>query len=924
LDKPDQQRDFFVSYTATDRAWAEWLAWELEAAGYTTLLQAWDMPPGTAFVHAMDQAVQRTRHTLLVLSPAYLRSAMTEAEWRPGFVADPSGQDRRLVPVRVEPCAPEGLLADRVYLDVVGLDEATARTRLREGIAAALRGHGRPASPPRFPRAPVQAAVDRPRFPTALPPVWNVPLQRNPTFTGRQQELAMLAGTLEPGGTAAVTQVLQGAGGVGKTTLAVEYAYRHRSGFDAVWWARAEQPATLISDLAELGVALGLAEAGQPDQQLTVAAVRRWLADHDRWLLVLDNTAAPDTPTGLRAPLGRLVDLLPQVVHGQVLVTSRDARWERHATLAELEVFTPEEAVAFLLARSGSSEAAAAAKVAQLLGWLPLALEQAGAYVRETQISLGAYQARLERSPVAVLRRGVPRDRDPADTVATTWQLSLEQVGAVPGATALLELCAFLAPDDIPRTLLEQLGALGELPDRLAVLAEDTLALDEAVAGLRRFGLLKASPEVVAVHRLVQAVVRQNLAPDAQQRWAGVAVRLVLAAFPDDSDSDEVHAWPRYARLLPHALAATGHASSVAADPEATARLLNRAGSYPWGRVELWQRRQLLERSLATREACLGPDHLDVAQSLNDLGGVLRELGELPAARDVYRRALAIREARLGPDHLDVADSVAGLGLVWGNLGDLPAARAAHERALAIREARLGPDHPRVTQSLSPLGNVLRELGDLPAARNALERALAIREARHGPDDPRVAGSLAVLGFVLHDLGELPAARDAHQRALAIRQTRLGPDSRDTAYSLTNLGAVLRELGDLEHARPLLERALAVFEARLGPDNPDVAMGLDNLGLLLADLGELAAAHDAFVRSLSICQTRLGADHPDTARSLSNLALVLRAQSDLDGARGLLERALSIREARLGAEHPATQRSRRNLAAVVSALENRS
>jgi hypothetical protein len=322
VDKPDQQRDFFVSYTQADRAWAEWIAWELEAAGYTTVLQAWDMPAGTAFVHAMDQAVQTTRHVVLVLSPAYLRSEMTEAEWRPAFKADPSGTQRRLLPVRVEDCEPAGLLADRVWIDLVGADEATARAELREEVLRALRGPGRPATPPRFPRAPARV-VDRPRFPTGLPPVWNVPYQRNPTFTGREQALAALGAALKPGGSAAVTQVLQGAGGVGKTTLAVEYAYRYRSRFETVWWVRAEQPATLVSDLAELGAALGLAEAGQPDQQVTVAAVRRWLADHDRWLLVLDN-AAPDGPSGLRAPLGRLVDLLPPVVHGQVLVTSRD------------------------------------------------------------------------------------------------------------------------------------------------------------------------------------------------------------------------------------------------------------------------------------------------------------------------------------------------------------------------------------------------------------------------------------------------------------------------------------------------------------------------------------------------------------------------------------------------------------------------
>jgi hypothetical protein len=219
---------------------------------------------------------------------------------------------------------------------------------------------------------------------------------------------------------AAVTQVLQGAGGVGKTASAVEYAYRHRSRFDTVWWVRAEQPATLLGDLTDLAVTLGLADPNEASQQFATAAVRPWLDDHDRWLLVLDNAEAPDRATGLDAPLARLVDLLPQVVHGQVLVTSRDASWEQHAALAELEVFTPEEAVAFLLARSGASDEQAAGQVAGLLGGLPLALEQAGAYVRETRIALSAYLDRLHQFPAMTLAKGRPRDRNPTDTVATT------------------------------------------------------------------------------------------------------------------------------------------------------------------------------------------------------------------------------------------------------------------------------------------------------------------------------------------------------------------------------------------------------------------------------------------------------------------------------------------------------------------------
>jgi hypothetical protein len=514
----DAERDFFVSYTAADRAWAEWLAWELNAAGYTTLLQAWDMPPGTAFIHAMDQAVQHTHHTLLVLSPAYLRSEMAEAEWRPGLVADPSGTQRRLLPVRVEDCRPTGLLADRVYVDLVGLDEATTRATLLDGVASAIRGPGPPTTRPRFPQTLAAAAVDRPRFPTALPPVWNVPYRRNPDFTGRDGELAALAAALEQGETVAVTQVLQGGGGVGKTALATEYAYRQRTRFDTVWWVRAEEPATLVGDYASLAVTLGLVEAGEADQQLAALAVRRWLEDHDHWLVVLDNATAPHTHTGLQPPLAQLLDLVPQVLHGQLLVTSRDASWEHHAALAELEVFTLEEAVTFLVMRSGSNDQASAAEVAELLGWLPLALEQAGAYVRETRIPLRAFLERLRRYPALTMAKGRPRGRGPADTVATTWQVSIEQVRPIPGAVALLEVCAFLGPEEIPRELFAQQLETG--PDDLALLAAGPFVLDEAVAALRRFGLFKASERTQMMHRLLQQVIRDGLDLDQQRHRA--------------------------------------------------------------------------------------------------------------------------------------------------------------------------------------------------------------------------------------------------------------------------------------------------------------------------------------------------------------------------------------------------------------------
>jgi hypothetical protein len=289
-------REFFLSFTGADRPWAEWLLAELDSAGYSSISQLRDFVAGGNFALDMDKAARRARRTLGVLSAHALHAPYVRQEWAQRLAEDPTGEQRRLILVRVEPCEPEGLLRPVNYIDLVGLDEAAARERLREELAAVLRGERRLPLAPRYPTgvpaAPV-ADVQRPRFPTALPPVWNVPYRRNLDFTGREEVLARLAEQLERGA-AAVTQALQGGGGVGKTALATEYAYRHRSRFDAVWWVRAETPASLVGDYADLTTALGLQEAGQADQRLVALAVRRWLEGHDRWLLVLDNANGPD------------------------------------------------------------------------------------------------------------------------------------------------------------------------------------------------------------------------------------------------------------------------------------------------------------------------------------------------------------------------------------------------------------------------------------------------------------------------------------------------------------------------------------------------------------------------------------------------------------------------------------------------------
>jgi tetratricopeptide (TPR) repeat protein len=827
-------REFFLSFTGADRPWAVWLLAELDAAGYSSVSQLRDFVAGTNFAMEMDQAARRTRRTLGVLSAKALEAPYVRQEWAQRLATDPTGEQRALVLVRVGPCEPQGLLGPVVYIDLVGLDEAAARARLREELAAAVRGQRPLPAEAAFPGGgPAAAEVGRPRFPTALPPVWNLPFRRNPSFTGREQALAELAEQLEQSAAAAITQALQGAGGVGKTALAVEYAFRYRSQFDTVWWVRAEQPTTLVGDYAGLAGALQLPGADQADQQLAVVAVRRWLEEHDRWLLVLDNAEAPDTPTGLEVPLARLIDLLPRVLHGQVLVTSRDASWEQQAALAELEVFTLTEAVAFLLARSGSNDQATATQIVELLGWLPLALEQAGAYIRETRLSLGDYVARLRGYPALTVARGRPRDRDPTDTVATTWQVSLERVRPTAGAAALLEVCGFLGPEEIPRELFAQ--QLDPPAAELHLLAQDPFALDAAVAALHRFGLVKADEQTLTVHRLLQQVVHDSLDPATKTARVGVAVRLLERALPFGGRADP-GLWPVCARLLPHALAATEHAAQLGVEPLTTARLLENAADYLHGRARYADARRLHEQALAIREAHLGADHPTTAHSLNNLGRVMSEQGELADARRLLERALAIREAHLGSDHPDTAQSLNNLAGILRAQSDLVDARRLYERALAIREAHLGADHPITAWTLNNLAGVLHDQGDLDAARRLHERALAMCEVRLGADHPNTAWTLNNLAGVLHNQGDLANAYRLLKRALAIHEARLGSDHPTTAHSLNNLGRLVRDQGDLASARPLFERALSIREAHLGPDHPETVQSRRNLAAVTAEL----------------------------------------------------------------------------------------
>ncbi len=718
-----------------------------------------------------------------------------------------------------------------------------------------------------------------------------------PSFSGRDEELAAVQAALKKDGAIAV---VHGLGGVGKSSIAREYGWRNREQHSVVWWLNAETEDGIVDGLLRLGTMFVQGLDQLADRRVAAQrVVNSVLGGFDKpVLLVFDNLEDKGL---MRTWLPRAGTL--------ALATSRDAAWGADVTAIPLHPWSLETSVRYLQRASGRKDLSEtdAYAIVQVLGALPLALSHAAAALRSLRmVSPKRYLERINEH-----LHKAPRDAEYPRSVFATFSTAIAQAEQhAAGAAAVLCFATSFAPDAIPEELFHQpletyaadlRPALSETDvlDLRSVFA-DGLRLDEALGALDRLSLLTfgESSRTYSMHRIVQLAGR-DLEGDAALAWRECAVEVADAAFPEG----DFATWPQCARLLPHVRAALDALPSETAFLPA-GQLARRCGLYVATRGEYSAAETVLARAVAIREKALGPDHPDVAATLNNLGSVYKEQGRYEEAEPLHVRALAIREKSLGPDHPSVATSLNSLGNLCTDQGRYEEAKALYTRALAIREKALGPDHPDVAWGLNNLANVYNEQGRYEDAEQLHRRALGIREKALGPDHPDVAFSLNNIGDVCYEQGRYEEGTAALTRALAIREKALGPDHPDVAFSLNNLASAYLDQQRFEEAEPLCTRARAIWEKALGPDHHFVAMALESVSNLYHKQGRYEEAEPLSLRTLTIREKALGANHPYVAISLDNLANLYRDQGRYDEAEALYTRALAVREEALGPEHP--------------------
>ena len=645
----------FISYSHdspehSDRVLA--LSDHLRADGIDCILDQYEDSPPEGFPRWMDRHIRSADFVLMICTPTYYRRVMGDedpdkghgAAWESTliyqYIYNAGTSNNRFIPILLEgahesdiPIPWQGV---KYYRPITTDGYEELYRRLTDQPLTPKPALGSLRTLPSRERSQDFIEQQSDKRPPEV--IENVPYARNPYFTGRETILRSLHDALNKDSATALTQghAISGLGGIGKTQTAVEYTYRYRSEYRSIFWVRADTEVALQAGFVEIAKLLDLPEKDATNPTDTVQAVKRWLEHEGEWLLVVDNADAPEL---LKASY-------PRTPRGHIMLTSRAQLFDtlgiaRPLALAKMD---PEEAIGFLFKRTARAqidpkEKQAAEQLARELGYLPLALEQAAAYITAKAARFQDYLASFQRQRLSLLNKAQPKTGEYPASVASTWALNFQEIEQDPIAADVLRVSAFLSPDAIPLELLtDGVSQLGPVLAEALATSEDPLVLNEALEPLTRYSLIRldVDTQTYSIHRMVQEVVKDKMGVEQQAEWAERVVHAVAQSFP----KVDYQTWPLCQRFISHALLCAAYIDRWRLTFPEARNLLYQVGTYFRQRGQYWEAEPLRKSELAICERVLGPEHSDTLGALNNLASLYWNQGKYEEAEPLYLRRL--------------------------------------------------------------------------------------------------------------------------------------------------------------------------------------------------------------------------------------------------------------------------------------------
>ncbi|SEL65236.1 FxSxx-COOH system tetratricopeptide repeat protein [Nonomuraea pusilla] len=709
------------------------------------------------------------------------------------------------------------------------------------------------------------------------PKVWERVPSRNPNFTGRRDLLDALRKSVNTvTAVVAQPQALQGLGGVGKTQLAIEYAWQYRSHYDLVWWIPADQPLLVPETLAAMAPALNLPPAATTGVGQATQAVLRALQSgvpYRKWLIIFDNAEEPEY----------IKDFIPRGP-GHVLITSRNSRWGDYESTIEVDVFRREESVVFLRKRLGREISDAEADLlAESLGDLPIALEQAAALQRRTLMSVEEYIRLLgeQTSELLALEKAPMYPQ----SMTAAWRLSVTQLeDRIPEAIEVLRCCAFFGPEPIPRDVFRRGNK--SVSQRLAPILSDSILLTKILSTLERFALIKVEPSTrtLQVHRLNQALLRSELSEEERLELSHDVH--VLLADGGPSNPDDTASWAAFEELAPH-LEPSGLIECT--QPKVREFALNLV-RYLYVRGNFQPAQVLLGKYIETWTRASGERHPDVLVAHVHLGNIYLALSQYDKAHEVMAEALRKTRESLGPEHSETLWAANSYSTALRARGLFAEAREVDE---VSREANLrvyGENDVRTLRVRNVLALDYALNSDYVNARKMHQAAFSVMsQARSGIAKNFLLTSWINLSQVARLGGQVEEAADVSKEAFSYGVKELGPDHRATLLAAKDYAISLRRSGEVAEALELMRDTHARLERLYGDAHADTMAAAIGLSNALRAAGEVEEAMRVAERALHHYPDVFGDDHPFTHACQINLALLTRLSGDPARARQIDE-----------------------------------